>query len=152
MAQGNPQTVVPVILSTVRGELILQRRDNNSLGAEYLRDKWGFFGGHCEDGETPPETAIRELFEELELRLDPRALEAAGVYQKQPAVHGDNNFVHVFCYAKPVVPTKFVVHEGRGYALVNKDDVSDAPLTVLTRQHIRSYFGFDKEIEKYRIA
>lgn len=151
MAQDAPRSVVPVILSTVQGALILQRRDHSLLGVDYLRGKWSFFGGHCEDGETPEATAVREIFEELELRLDTRELKAFGAYQKQKMVHGDNNFVYAFRYTKPVDPGSLVVHEGAGYAVVDKDNLMDTPLTVLTKQLVHLYFGIDKELEKYRV-
>lgn len=54
-----------VVLET--GEsVVLQLRDDSHL--------WGIFGGIVEDGEEPRETALREIEEELIVRLDPERL------------------------------------------------------------------------------
>lgn len=54
-----------VILES-EGGVILQLRDD--------LHRWGIFGGLVEEGEAPKKTAVREVEEELTIRLDPERL------------------------------------------------------------------------------
>ncbi|MEP7167185.1 MAG: NUDIX domain-containing protein [Candidatus Woesebacteria bacterium] len=47
-------------------EILLQHRDAN---ASYYPGYWGFFGGGIEGNETPEEAVIREISEELQIKL-----------------------------------------------------------------------------------
>ncbi|KHD72815.1 RNA pyrophosphohydrolase [Actinoplanes utahensis] len=49
------------------GALLLQLRDDK---APYFPNVWGLPGGSVEEGETPLEGAVRELWEETRLRAD----------------------------------------------------------------------------------
>src|SRR3989344_3191913 len=48
-------------------EIFLQKR---SLAAKRNPGKFGFFGGHLEDNETPEQGLIREIQEELTIAID----------------------------------------------------------------------------------
>ena len=55
---------------------------------------WDIIGGHCESGETPAETLVRELQEEVNIR--PRSFhEIAVLDEPRPAEHGQAQY-HVF--------------------------------------------------------
>jgi len=49
------------------GKILLGKRHSES---DYQPNKWFCFGGHCEDDETPLQTAIREVDEECEIGND----------------------------------------------------------------------------------
>jgi len=51
--------------------VLLQKRDSK---APINPDKWGFFGGAGEKGETPEECVIREWQEELGIKIDAKDL------------------------------------------------------------------------------
>lgn len=57
------QKEVVVILPYVNNKVLLQLRDMKEGIA--FPGCWGFFGGSIDDGETPEDAAIRELFEEI---------------------------------------------------------------------------------------
>lgn len=67
---STPVLVVAVALIDGEGRILLQRR---RLGGEH-GGLWEFPGGKIEPGETPQAAALREIEEELAVRLDPAAL------------------------------------------------------------------------------
>ncbi|MDP3958088.1 MAG: NUDIX domain-containing protein [bacterium] len=56
------------VITNTKGECLLQLRD---AGAPTSPNAWSLFGGHQEGSETPLETLIRELKEEISLSLAP---------------------------------------------------------------------------------
>ena len=49
-------------------ELLLQKRSPNK---RFSPNKWGLCAGHVDSGETPEKTALREIKEELGIKLSP---------------------------------------------------------------------------------
>ncbi len=58
--------VATVVFYDRQNRILLQGRRNISKFGE----EWGFFGGSVEVGESPRETVIREVREELEYKMD----------------------------------------------------------------------------------
>jgi len=58
--------VAGIILFNSNNEILLQHRTND---APIYPGKWGFFGGHIENGENPLEAVKRECKEELNYSL-----------------------------------------------------------------------------------
>jgi 8-oxo-dGTP pyrophosphatase MutT (NUDIX family) len=61
-----------VVVLEKNGKFLLQLRSN--IEKIHHPNKWGLFGGHIENGETPIKAAIREIHEELELNLDEKSI------------------------------------------------------------------------------
>ncbi|GAA1614727.1 hypothetical protein GCM10009679_18910 [Saccharothrix algeriensis] len=59
--------VAVILLVNRAGDLLLQQRSSSSAR---FPGAWGVPGGHCEPGEAPEQTAVRELWEEAGLRPD----------------------------------------------------------------------------------
>ena len=59
--------IAMVLLFDRRNRLLIYLRDNKPEIP--FPDHWDFFGGHVEEGETPEETLIREVKEELGFEL-----------------------------------------------------------------------------------
>ena len=72
-------------------EILLARR---SEGRKFYPGVWDILGGHCEGGETPADTLVRELEEELGVKA--RAFEEIAVLgEPQPVEYGEAKY-HVF--------------------------------------------------------
>lgn len=59
--------IAAIILENDHGEFLLYLRDNKP-GIPFP-DHWDLIGGHVEDGETPEEALVREVREELGIKL-----------------------------------------------------------------------------------
>lgn len=66
--------VVAAVVTNESGELLLQKRGPGGRHAGL----WEFPGGKVESGETPENALVRELEEELDLRIDSGILELVG--------------------------------------------------------------------------
>ena len=77
--------VVAVALAGPDGRILMQQRHFSAVHGGL----WEFPGGKVESGETPENAAVRELEEELAVRIDPAALEpvsfASGLTAQGPA-------------------------------------------------------------------
>lgn len=113
------------------GKVLLQHRDDRpDIG---WPGAWAIFGGHVEPGETPEAAALREVEEELGLRLDgPLAL----------VFHGVDDERERFFFAAPlrVPPEQLTLHEGQGMALLSREEIETYPLVPAHREILRGYF------------
>jgi 8-oxo-dGTP diphosphatase len=72
--------VVAAALIDAQGRVLVQQRPAGKQHAGL----WEFPGGKIEPGETPPAALVRELAEELGIRVDPAALTAL-TFASEPA-------------------------------------------------------------------
>ena len=66
---------------------------------DYNHDKWIGIGGKFENGESPEDCAIREVFEETGLTIAPKDLEYCGIVTFVDVSNADDvytEFMHVF--------------------------------------------------------
>jgi 8-oxo-dGTP diphosphatase len=122
-----------VLLVTPDNKLILQQRDDNPKISN--PGKIAVFGGSSEGDETPLETAIREIDEELSLKLNPDMLEPF-----LELIADDGQAVTLFVY-RNVDVAKLVQSEGKKIVLVSKgDNLESLNLTERARQRVLTYF------------
>ncbi len=77
------QTLHKALIAPInkQGKILLQDRSNIAkLGVTIA---WGWFGGEIEGNETPLEAVIREVEEELTIKLNPKDLVHIGNYKDQ---------------------------------------------------------------------
>ena len=66
------------------GAMILEDKDGRALTVKSgYKPHWTFPGGIIDAGETPKEAAIRETFEEIGVRVDPKNVEFVAVINRR---------------------------------------------------------------------
>ncbi|MCW2765708.1 MAG: mutT4 [Nocardioides sp.] len=107
------QRFASIIVVDARGWILLQERDQHPV---IDPEKWGFVGGHVEDGEGVEPAAYRELAEETGLRLD-GGLESAGVFEVRHGVSDDT--VELFVVRLDLADDDIDCQEGRQIVFVD---------------------------------
>ena len=74
--------IAAIILENDKGEILLYLRDNKPDIP--FPNHWDLFGGHVEEGETPEESLLREVKEELDINLTDYTF-----YKKYECLTGD---------------------------------------------------------------
>ncbi len=88
--------VVHIWIVNRRGEILCQQR---SLSKDLNPGWWEpFFGGHMAPGEEYKEAAVRELREELGLKVSTAELEFWEVYKHRSVRHANNEFQGIFVF------------------------------------------------------
>jgi 8-oxo-dGTP pyrophosphatase MutT (NUDIX family) len=68
-ARLRPASAVAALLQLADGRYVMQLRDSNP--GIFYPDHWGCFGGAVDTGEAPVAALVRELAEELAVKVDP---------------------------------------------------------------------------------
>lgn len=106
---------VHVYIHTPQNEFLLQRRAPDK---EFLPDEWDVHMGHVIAGETPQETAVREVMEEVGLLLSPDGLRHIGRAEWE----GKHHFADIFFAQREVVLDQLILQP---------EEVTDAKLIPL---------------------
>lgn len=119
-----------VVLVDDRGWVLLQERDEHPV---IDPERWGFVGGHLEDGEDFETGAYRELEEETGLRLDGglRLFGRFEVHHDRSAAglpSSDDEF-HVFVMRTHLTDADLECHEGRQIVFVEPGRARGLDLT-----------------------
>jgi len=116
------------------GKVLLQHRDD--IPEIRFPGHWAIFGGHVEPGETAEEAALREMEEELGLRLEPPLLLFS---------HHTDDTRERFVFRAPlsVGPEQLVLQEGQGMALLGPDELDDRWVIPVHREILSQFFDSD---------
>jgi 8-oxo-dGTP diphosphatase len=130
--------VVGAILYNRHGEVLLQQRDDkpNLPYAGY----WTFFGGAVEAGETPELAIVRELREELELRLPLRFWQQYVCPARTiPARMITYNSLFLGQLERDKTPT--VLHEGQAMRWFDVDAAKELTLAFMQSPYLMEFFA-----------
>lgn len=105
-----------VILENQNGGFALQLR--SPIASIANPDRWGFFGGHVEEHESPQEGAIREIEEELCAFLKAEKLTFLNSFNMDV-----NKQYSVFHYLVSDELDHAVLMEGEAFAYFSKEDI-----------------------------
>ena len=129
-----------VILEDEFGRILLQLRDNIPRIAN--PNQWGLFGGRIETGEIPFEAALREIEEELCIKLSPDRLHPFTIYRDSP-----KQCFYRFHYQVAAGEIAAIrLTEGQRYGLWSQAEIATGELegyavTALTRRSLTDFFN-----------
>ena len=115
------------MLCDASGRVALQLRDD-------VPNTWGLFGGWMEESETPETTAIRELEEELSVRLAPNRLQLIGTHEEQGRF-----FAYLFRIAVNDDLDDAVLGEGLAWGFFSGDEIAQMNLLPHHRDMLQLY-------------
>lgn len=131
-----PEPPVPagaiVILERKDGCVVMQLRDG-----ERHPGHWGLFGGWIEPGESPQGTLLREIEEELTIKLDQERLTYLGSRYRADK----SSQAHVFHYPLGDELEGAKLNEGSAFEALSAEQIRERPMVPLHRTILEAYWG-----------
>ena len=127
-------TIAQIIFENEKGELLLYLRDNKP-GIPFPRH-WDLIGGHVEEGETPEESLVREVKEELDIDL-----KEFRFFRKYECTEGDAypNVKYIYTGRINLPIEEITLLEGDHPAYFRKDEISDLKLANILKKILMDY-------------
>jgi|GEM_PF-1560289 len=119
------------IITNSEGKYLLQLRDAK---APTYPNEWGLFGGHAEGNETPLETLIRELREELDILFSPKRF--AVIFAAQVLEDG----IMSSYYSLQITDEECAhisLNEGAAYGFFSKEEMAELAILPVHRMLLR---------------
>jgi 8-oxo-dGTP pyrophosphatase MutT (NUDIX family) len=132
------------VILYANNQVLLHKRDSRP---RLFPNRWAIFGGGIEPGETPEETACRELKDELGCQLSPQDLEPLGRFRVCAPSH-----CYLVYYFRAELPQDFwdillklktinySEREGEGIALFSHDKIDYLNLVCQDRVALERHF------------
>jgi len=138
-----PKTTMPAHLGanaiiTCQGKLLLERRRDS--------DTWGLVGGGVKKTETELQAIIREIREELGLRLPPERFRKLAVYGEpgRIAAYRDGSIwrmvIVVFGLDFPEMPQLKISSESKELRFFAKDELKDIEIVITHSDIVEDWF------------
>ena len=113
-------------------EILLHKRDAK---ADVNPNKWGFFGGSSEKGETPQACCLREWNEELGIKVLEKDLILVSDYLNVKR----NTWRYVFYAHSDLSKSEMVLGEGEDFDWIALSKVFEYDITEKTRQDLETF-------------
>ena len=109
--------IAQILLFDRNGKLLIYLRDDKADIP--FPNRWDFFGGHVEAGETPEAALVRELKEELDIELDHWEF-----FRRYECLQGDAYPNSKFIYHGAVdrLPENLTLYEGQRLTSIAADE------------------------------
>lgn len=138
-----PKTTMPAHLGanaiiTCQGKLLLEKRRDS--------DTWGLVGGGVKKSETELQAIIREIWEELGLRIKPQQLRKLSVYGEpgRIAAFRDGSIwrmvIVVFGLELPEMPELIISAESKDLRFFSKEELRDIEIVVTHSDIVEDWF------------
>jgi 8-oxo-dGTP diphosphatase len=119
-----------IILRNKEGKFLLQHRDDKEEVA--CRNMWGLFGGAIDEGETPEETVVREIMEELCFDISGKIR-----FIEKINIPGIAN-VYIYEYLGTVEIDELEQKEGQGMRFFSVEEVGKENVVLSIKKFIES--------------
>lgn len=120
------------LYSSKKQAVLLHLRDGNT---KVNPNKWAFFGGLSEGEESPKQTFVRELKEELHINVDEKDVINLCDYLNEEL----QTYRHVFYVESDLELTDMTLGEGAGFDWVSLESIFEKDLTDKTEKDLK-YF------------
>lgn len=129
--------IAAIILKNKKKQILLYLRDNKPNIP--FPHHWDLFGGYIEEGETPDQTIIREVKEELDLDLN---LEDFKFFKKYKCLEGDVHpnikYVYIGKINKPI--EELNLQEGEKLQFFSRQDMPKVKFANILKKIVMDYF------------
>lgn len=113
-------------------EVLLHKRDNKT---DVNPNKWGFFGGSSEGDETPTQTFIREMYEELDIHLsEDELIPLCDYFNNERNIHR-----HVFYVVSDKKKEEMTLGEGADFDWIPLEKVFEYDATEKTFNDLKTF-------------
>ena len=123
---------------TCKGKLLLEKRRDSDI--------WGMVGGGCKKTETGREAIVREVYEELGLRVPKERFEKLAVYDNpgRIAAYRDGSIwrmvIVVYGLEFDEEPVMRISSESKELRFFTKDEIKDIEIAVTHRDIVEDWF------------
>ena len=139
-----PKTTMPAHLGanaiiTCQGKLLLEKRRDSDI--------WGLVGGGCKKAETGREAIVREVYEELGLRIPKEKFRKLAVYDNpgRIAAYRDGSIwrmvIVVYGLDLEEEPEMRISAESKDLRFFSKEEIGDIEIAITHADIVKDWFG-----------